>query len=113
MANPEKVLGFLDIAGLWDPSLAFVMGGAIVPMAIAWALTERRVAPVLGGHFPPPPEPRLGRNLVLGSVMFGMGWGLVGLCPGPVIASPGRGWRMTQLSVSTCDRGTSLTKSRT
>jgi uncharacterized membrane protein YedE/YeeE len=87
MTDTRKVQGWLDIFGDWDPTLAFVMGGAIIPMAIAWRLAARRTTALLGNSFPPPPEPRLGRNLVIGSVMFGMGWGLVGLCPGPVIAS--------------------------
>ena len=87
MTDTAKVQGWLDVFGDWDPTLAFVMGGAILPMALAWAVTRRRAAPVLGGAFPPPPEPRLGRNLVVGSVLFGMGWGLAGLCPGPAIAS--------------------------
>ncbi len=86
MTDTRKVQGWLDIFGDWDPTLAFVMGGAIIPMTIAWAYTRGR-SPALGGTFPPPPEPRLGRNLVVGSVLFGMGWGLVGLCPGPAIAS--------------------------
>ena len=87
MTDTAKVQGWLDVFGNWDPTLAFVMGGAIIPMAIAWQIAARRSAPVTGGTFPAPPEPRLGRNLVLGSVLFGMGWGLVGLCPGPVVAS--------------------------
>lgn len=87
MTDTRKVIGWLDIFGDWDPTLAFVMGGAIVPMAIAWQLAARRNAPTLGGNFPAPPEPHLGRNLVVGSVLFGMGWGLAGLCPGPAIAS--------------------------
>jgi len=87
MTDTRKVIGWLDIFGDWDPTLAFVMGGAIIPMAIAWQIAARRASPALGGTFPSPPEPRLGRNLVLGSVLFGMGWGLAGLCPGPAIAS--------------------------
>ena len=87
MTDTRKVIGWLDIFGDWDPTLAFVMGGAIIPMAIAWQIAARRAAPALGGTFPSPPEPRLGRNLVVGSVLFGMGWGLAGLCPGPAIAS--------------------------
>jgi uncharacterized membrane protein YedE/YeeE len=87
MTDTRKVQGWLDIFGDWDPTLAFVMGGAIVPMAIAWQIAARREKALLGDAFPDAPEPRLGRNLVIGSVMFGMGWGLVGLCPGPVIAS--------------------------
>lgn len=86
MTNTNKVQGWLDVFGAWDPTLAFVMGGAILPMAIAWTLTKSR-RPVLGGAFPQPPDPRLGRRLVVGSVMFGAGWGLSGLCPGPSVAS--------------------------
>lgn len=86
LTDTRKVQGWLDIFGDWDPTLAFVMGGAIIPMAIAWRLTVGR-NPALGGMFPPPPEQRIGRNLVLGSILFGAGWGLVGLCPGPSIAS--------------------------
>lgn len=90
MTDTVKVQGWLDVFGAWDPTLAFVMGGAIIPMAIAWHLSKRR-SPLVGGAFPTPADPKLGRNLVLGSVMFGMGWGLVGLCPGPTIASIGFG----------------------
>jgi len=90
MTDTRKVQGWLDVFGDWDPTLAFVMGGAILPMAVAWRLTGGR-QPLLGGAFPDRSAPRLGRNLVLGSVLFGMGWGLVGLCPGPALASLGFG----------------------
>ena len=86
MTDTAKVQGWLDVFGDWDPTLAFVMGGAIIPMAIAWRLTEGRT-PLTGGQFPPPSNPELDRRLIVGSSMFGVGWGLVGLCPGPVIAS--------------------------
>jgi uncharacterized membrane protein YedE/YeeE len=86
MTDTTKVQGWLDIFGSWDPTLAFVMGGAIIPMAIAWQVTRGR-RPVLGGEFPPAPEPRIGHNLVVGSILFGAGWGLAGLCPGPALAS--------------------------
>ncbi|NCO22203.1 MAG: hypothetical protein GW905_09435 [Rhodobacterales bacterium] len=86
MVDTAKVRGWLDIFGAWDPTLAFVMGGAIAPMAVAWFFTRGRT-PRLGGSFPPPPEQRLGRPLIVGSVLFGMGWGLAGLCPGPALAS--------------------------
>lgn len=86
MTDTSKVQGWLDIFGNWDPTLAFVMGGAIIPMAIAWLLVPGR-KPLAGGEFPAPSVPRLGRNLVLGSILFGAGWGLAGLCPGPSIAS--------------------------
>lgn len=86
MTNTQKVQGWLDVFGDWDPTLAFVMGGAIIPMAIAWQLTKGR-RPVLGGEFDAAPDPVVDRRIVIGSVMFGIGWGLVGLCPGPAIAS--------------------------
>lgn len=87
MTDTRRVIGWLDIFGNWDPTLAFVMAGAVGVMFAAWWIAGRRGHPALGGTFPEAPEPRLGRNLVLGSVLFGMGWGLAGLCPGPAIAS--------------------------
>ncbi len=87
MTNTVKVQGWLDVFGNWDPTLAFVLGGAIIPMAIAWNIAARRARPVLGGDFPGKPGSEIDRNLVVGSVLFGMGWGLVGLCPGPAVAS--------------------------
>lgn len=87
MTDTAKVQGWLDIFGAWDPTLAFVMGGAMIPMALAWVVTRRRHQSLVGTPFPPAPGKEMDRPLILGSVMFGMGWGLVGLCPGPVIAS--------------------------
>ena len=87
MTDTRRVIGWLDIFGNWDPTLAFVMAGAVTVMFVAWRIAARRGNPALGGAFPTPPEPRVGRNLVLGSVLFGMGWGLAGLCPGPAVAS--------------------------
>ncbi len=86
MTDTTKVQGWLDVFGNWDPTLAFVMGGAILPMLLAWRLTEHR-QPLTGGDFPAMSPPELDRRLILGSVMFGAGWGLAGLCPGPAIAS--------------------------
>lgn len=86
MTDTTKVQGWLDFFGTWDPTLAFVMGGAIIPMAIAWRFTTGR-KPALGGAFPAPPDTKLGANLAVGSIFFGMGWALSGLCPGPAIAS--------------------------
>ncbi|WP_278922501.1 MULTISPECIES: DUF6691 family protein [Pseudophaeobacter] len=86
MTDTTKVQGWLDVFGDWDPTLAFVMGGAIVPMFIAWRLTKGR-RPLVGGSFPAPARPEMDHRLITGSVLFGIGWGLAGLCPGPAIAS--------------------------
>jgi uncharacterized protein (TIGR01244 family) len=91
MTDTVKVQGWLDVFGDWDATLAFVMGGAILPMAVAWRVAARRAAPVMGGSFPPPPRREVGPNLVIGSVLFGAGWALAGLCPGPALASAGFG----------------------
>lgn len=94
MINPAKALGFLDVAGNWDPSLAFVMAGAIPLAAIGFALGNRRRAPVAATKFATPTKSGIDARLILGALTFGVGWGLVGFCPGPGIASlfPG-GWR--------------------
>src|SRR5262249_29942222 len=91
MSNPAKVLGFLDFAGAWDPSLAFVMGGALAVNAAAFAATRRRARPLFAGSFALPTRQDIDRELLTGSVLFGIGWGLVGLCPGPALASLLRG----------------------
>jgi uncharacterized membrane protein YedE/YeeE len=87
MIDPSKVLGFLDLAGEWDPSLAFVMAGAIAVGAIAFALAERRSRSFLGDAMRLPTATAIDRRLVLGGVLFGIGWGLAGYCPGPALAS--------------------------
>ena len=87
MVNPAKVVGFLDLAGAWDPSLALVMVGAMASFWLWTRLMARRPAPLLGGDFPPPPKGRPDRRLLLGSALFGIGWGLAGLCPGPAITN--------------------------
>jgi uncharacterized protein len=86
MINPARVLAFLDLAGDWDPSLAFVMVGAIIPMAIAYAFSKRMRTPLFGKSFFIPENRILDRQLILGAVLFGIGWGLVGFCPGPAIS---------------------------
>lgn len=87
MVDTVKVQGWLDVFGTWDPTLAFVLGGAIVPMAIAWRIAARHRKSLLGSAIPPAPTATIDANIVIGSVLFGMGWGLAGLCPGPAIAS--------------------------
>lgn len=87
MTDTTKVQGWLDIFGAWDPTLAFVMGGAILPMAVAWRIAARRRVAVLGTPLPAPPVQRLDARLITGSLLFGAGWGLAGLCPGPAMAS--------------------------
>ena len=89
MANPAKVLGFLDLAGHWDPSLAFVMAGAIAVGAIAFAVANRRAVSILGAEMRLPSARHIDRRLVLGSVLFGIGWGVAGFCPGPAVAALG------------------------
>src|SRR5689334_4595734 len=83
MANPAKVLGFLDVTGYWDPSLAFVMGGAIAVGVVASAVAGRRTASLLGAEMRLPSARHIDRRLVAGSVLFGIGWGIAGFCPGP------------------------------
>ncbi len=87
MVNPAKVLGFLDIAGHWDPSLAFVMGGAVVVSALGYALAKRRGVPVLSPKLEIPTRRDLDPRLLAGAVLFGIGWGLIGLCPGPALVA--------------------------
>ena len=91
MANPAKVLAFLDIAGNWDPSLALVMGGAIPVSAIGFYLTRHRAAPLFGDTFQVPANRKLDKRLVLGALGFGIGWGLAGFCPGPALVALGTG----------------------
>lgn len=86
MINPGRVLGFLDLAGKWDTSLAFVMAGAILPMAIAYLVSRRMGSPLLDMRFFIPENRVLDRQLITGAALFGIGWGLVGFCPGPAIA---------------------------
>lgn len=87
MTDTLKVQGWLDIFGAWDPTLAFVLGGAILPMAVAWRVAARRERSYLGLALPAAPTRDLDRNLIIGSILFGMGWALAGLCPGPALAS--------------------------
>ena len=91
MANPAKVIGFLNLAGPWDPSLAFVMAGAIAVGAVAFFVARRRSVSLLGAAMKLPTARDIGRRLVLGSLVFGVGWGLAGFCPGPGLVALGMG----------------------
>lgn len=91
MANPEKVLGFLDLTGQWDPSLAFVMAGAIGVGAIGFTFARRRAVSLLGLQMKMPTATHLDRRLIGGSLMFGVGWGIAGFCPGPALVALGSG----------------------
>lgn len=87
MTNPAKVIGFLDLFGRWDPSLALVMGGAVAVGSVAFALVRRRPHSYLGAPLRMPERRDIDRHLVLGSLAFGAGWGVAGYCPGPALAS--------------------------
>lgn len=91
MIDPQRVIGFLDIFGTWDPTLAFVMGGAVLVTVISFRWILRRPAPLLDRKFFVPTHQNIDRPLVLGAVLFGVGWGLGGYCPGPAIAALGLG----------------------
>lgn len=86
MGDPARVQAFLDLFGNWDPTLAFVMAGAMIPMAIAWIIQKRMPQPLACDSFDLPGTTLLDRKLVLGAVLFGAGWGIGGLCPGPALA---------------------------
>lgn len=89
MTNPNKVIGFLDIFGLWDPSLIFVMAGAIILCAPAFYFFRNKPKPFFASSFELPIKKKIDRKLLFGSSLFGVGWGMVGFCPGPVISSLG------------------------
>lgn len=92
MTNPAKVLAFLDVAGRWDPTLALVMGGALIATTAGFAWAGRMTRPWFAETFSLPTRRDLDRSLLVGALLFGVGWGLVGLCPGPAIAGL---WRMS------------------
>lgn len=91
MANPAKVLGFLDLAGRWDPSLALVMVGAIAVGLFAFAVARTRTLSFLGAEMRLPTARQIDRRLVVGGLLFGIGWGIAGFCPGPALVAFGMG----------------------
>ena len=101
MVNPAKVIGFLDVFGDWDPSLAFVMATAIIPVtAIGYAFARCRQAPLCATRYLAPTQIHIDRPLVVGAILFGIGWRLVGYCPGPALAVLAIGGRGTVLFVA-------------
>src|SRR6516162_8605173 len=99
MVNPAKVIGFLDVFGDFDPSLAFVMATAIPVTALGYAVARRCRSPLCAPTFNPPTQAKIDQRLMLGAVLFGVGWGLVGYCPGPALAALGFGNPATILFV--------------
>jgi uncharacterized protein len=91
MTDPGKVIGFLDLFGAWDPSLAFVMGGAILLGVFAFAAAKKRTTTFLGTVLRLPQDRNIDARLIAGSAVFGVGWGLAGFCPGPALVSLGTG----------------------
>ena len=91
MTDPGKIIGFLDIFGAWDPSLAFVMMGAIAVGFVAFALAKKRTTTILGGALRLPTASHIDKRLIIGSTVFGIGWGLAGFCPGPALISMASG----------------------
>lgn len=108
MSNPTKVLGFLDLAGKWDPSLALVMAGAIAIAVGAYAIAKRRRTTWLGLPILLPITMHIDRHLVIGSVLFGVGWGLAGICPGPALVLVGAGLTKGWLFVAAMLAGMAL-----
>jgi uncharacterized membrane protein YedE/YeeE len=100
MTDPSKVIGFLDLFGAWDPSLALVMGGAVVVGFFAFALAKKRTTTFLGGALRFPTSTQMDKPLVIGSLLFGAGWGLGGLCPGPALVSMADGQSKAMLFVA-------------
>ena len=110
MVDPAKVLGFLDVAGKWDPTLAFVMGGALMVTVPAFWSTLKRARPMLAEAFALPRKTRLDGRLIGGATIFGIGWGLVGFCPGPAISSLAYGRQETLIFLAALVVGSLLTR---
>ena len=110
MANPAKVIGFLDITGDWDPTLAFVMGGAILAAAPAFRFILKRPRPVLAEEFDLPTKKSVDARLLGGSALFGVGWGLAGFCPGPAVTALASGLAPVFVFVAAMVAGMALYK---
>lgn len=110
MANPAKVLNFFDVTGTWDPSLAFVMGGAVVVTFFGYRWVLKRPAPLLANKFGVPNGKAIDMRLVSGSVLFGIGWGMAGFCPGGALPALGTGKPMVGIFVAALVIGIVLTR---
>lgn len=100
MTNPDRVRGFLDLFGRWDPTLLFVMAGAVAVMAVAWRIRERMRSPLFAARFTLPDRSDLDARLIAGAALFGVGWGLAGLCPGPAVAGLALGFWQVWLFIA-------------
>ncbi len=108
MTDPSKVIGFLDLAGAWDPSLAFVMGGAILVGSIAFSIAKKRQRSLLGAPMRLSSANELDKGLLIGSLVFGIGWGLSGFCPGPAVVSAAAGQPKALIFVASMLAGMAL-----
>ena len=100
MTDPARVRGFLDLFGDWDPTLVFVMGGALIVMAIAWLVQKRMARPLFATKFSLPTRTDIDGRLISGAALFGVGWGIAGLCPGPGFAALTTAWQPALIFVS-------------
>lgn len=112
MANPEKVLNFIDVFGVWDPSLAFVMAGAIIVTAIGYRLAWRRGRPLSAPAFASHPANEIDRRIIAGPAIFGIGWGLIGFCPGPALTSLGLGSTQALIFVAAMFAGMAVARAQ-
>ncbi|MDD5411726.1 MAG: YeeE/YedE family protein [Methylobacter sp.] len=108
MTDPSKIIAFLDLAGAWDPSLAFVMGGAILVGAIAFSIAKKRQRSLLGAPMRLSSANELDKGLLIGSLVFGIGWGLSGFCPGPAVVSAAAGQPKALIFVASMLAGMAL-----
>lgn len=113
MTDPAHVLGFFDVAGAWDPTLAFVMVGALSVMALAWVVRARMDRSLLGAPLPGPASTVIDARLIGGSLTFGLGWGIVGLCPGAVVPALGFGGWPVALFLAAMLAGMTLARTLT
>jgi uncharacterized membrane protein YedE/YeeE len=113
LINPAKVLNFLDITGSWDASLALTMGAAVVTTGLGYLFVLAKPAPLLGGNFHLPPATAVDGRLITGAALFGIGWGVVGYCPGPAIAALSAGSVLTFVFVAAMLAGMAVSRALT